>query len=239
MKSTHFWLPSARSGLENSSFTPGKTLSVREIKLFCSATTFFMYKLYWREHSFSCSLIASMGVYSRRSTQLSSPYLAIFFASALSVLTLRMEPPPLRLINNGFITVTQIPYSCRTAATGSWYRPVASMITRVSSPRPGMASAICSKPTSVWGYSLGLSTTLFIGCRATIMLFPLDTSIPTAFIVPSCMIDMASASISRRLFNLLADANAPGKADGTTCVNRMLRMRETADGLQCGRVSPR
>lgn len=109
MKSTHFWLPSARSLLENTSFTPGKTLSVREIRLFCKATTFFMYKLNCRETSFSCSLIASTGAYSRRSIQLSSPYLAIFLASALSVLTLRMEPPPLCLMNSGFITVTRMP----------------------------------------------------------------------------------------------------------------------------------
>ena len=48
----------------------------------------------------------SMGVYSRRSTQLSRPYLAIFMASALSVLHLRMEPPQLCLLNSGFRTQT-------------------------------------------------------------------------------------------------------------------------------------
>ena len=41
-KSTHFWWPSARSGLENSSFTPGKVLSVSEMRLFCSDITVFM-----------------------------------------------------------------------------------------------------------------------------------------------------------------------------------------------------
>ena len=49
---------------------------------------------------------------------------------------------------------------------------------------------------------------------------------------------MASAPFSRRLFNLLSDANAPKKDDGSTCANRMLRMRETADGLLIGRVGP-
>ena len=41
------------------------------------------------------------------------------------------------------------------------------------------------------------------------MLFPFDTSIPTAFMFSSCVIDMASVSISLRLFNLLVDASAP------------------------------
>lgn len=49
--------------------------------------------------------LADMDV-ARRSTQLSRPYLAIFMASALSVLTFRMEPPPLCLINSGFRTQT-------------------------------------------------------------------------------------------------------------------------------------
>ena len=44
----------------------------------------------------------------------------------------------------------------------------------------------------MWGYSRALSTTLFIGCRAIIMLFPLDTSIPTAFIASSCVIEYGS-----------------------------------------------
>ena len=70
--------------------TPGKTLSVREMRLFCSATMFFIYKSHCREANFSCSLIASVGVYSRRSVQLSSPYLAIFLAPA---------PVPRRLFN--------------------------------------------------------------------------------------------------------------------------------------------
>ena len=47
-------------------------------------------------------------------------YLAIFIASALSVLTLRIEPPPLCLMYSGFRTETKIPYSCNAAATGSW-----------------------------------------------------------------------------------------------------------------------
>ena len=38
------------------------------------------------------------------------------------------------------------------------------------------------------------------------------------------------------LFNLLGDTSAQG---GSTCANRMLRMREAADGLLCGRVDPR
>ena len=41
---------------------------------------------------------------------------------------------------------------------------------------------------------------------------------------------------SHCLFNLLVDASAQG---GSTCVNRMLRIREAADGLRCGRVGPR
>ena len=73
----------------------------------------------------------------------------------------------------------------------------------------------------------GWRATSPIGRRAAIMLFPFDTSIPTAFIISSCVIDMASAPVSRRLFNLLVDASAPH--DGSTCANRMLRMRETAD----------
>ena len=44
----------------------------------------------------------------------------------------------------------------------------------------------------MWEYSRALSTTLFIGCRAIIMLFPLDTSIPTAFIASSCVIEYGS-----------------------------------------------
>ena len=40
------------------------------------------------------------------------------------------------------------------------------------------------------------------------------------------------------LFNLLSDTNAP-ETGRTTCENRMLRMREAADGLPGGRVSPR
>ena len=41
------------------------------------------------------------------------------------------------------------------------------------------------------------------------------------------------------LFNLLVNyTNAP-KDGGTTCLNRMLRMREAADRLLYGRVSPR
>ena len=43
---------------------------------------------------------------------------------------------------------------------------------------------------------------------------------------------------THRLFNLLGDANAPN-IGGTTCANRMLRMREAADGLIYGRVGPR
>ena len=38
------------------------------------------------------------------------------------------------------------------------------------------------------------------------------------------------------LFNLLGDASA---RSGSTCANRMLRMKEAADGLQNGHVSPR
>ena len=37
------------------------------------------------------------------------------------------------------------------------------------------------------------------------------------------------------LFNLLGDTSAQG---GSTCANRMLRMKEAADGLRYGRVGP-
>ena len=37
----------------------------------------------------------------------------------------------------------------------------------------------------------------------------LAMSIPTAFILPSCVVDMAPASVPRRLFNRLTDPNAP------------------------------
>lgn len=77
------------------------------------------------------------------------------------------------------------------------------MITCVPSPRPRMPSAICSRPTSVRGYSLAFRATSFMGRRAIIMLFFLTTSISTAFIVSSCVVDMAPTSVPIRLFNLL------------------------------------
>ena len=40
------------------------------------------------------------------------------------------------------------------------------------------------------------------------------------------------------LFNLLAVTRTHRKDGGTTCLNRMLRMREAADGLLDGRASP-
>ncbi len=46
----------------------------------------------------------------------------------------------------------------------------------------GTEGAICSRPTSVWRNSCGSNATSPIGRRAATMLFPLETSIPTAFI---------------------------------------------------------
>ena len=59
------------------------------------------------------------------------------------------------------------------------------------------------------GYSLTFSVILFIGRRAIIMLLPLTTSIPAAFISTSYVIDVAPDSVPRRLSNLLVDTNAP------------------------------
>ena len=68
------------------------------------------------------------------------------------------------------------------------------------------------------------------------MLFPLETSIPTAFILFLLMIGYGFPPFTHCLFNLLGDASA---RSGSTCANRMLRMKEAADGLQNGHVSPR
>ena len=55
----------------------------------------------------------------------------------------------------------------------------------------------------------------------------------------SCWItEIVSMIVLSCLLNHLSDTNAP-EDGGTTCENRMLRMREAADGLQYGRVSPR
>lgn len=50
----------------------------------------------------SYCLTGSIGVYFRRSAQLLRPYFVIFIASALSILTLRIEPMPLCLMESGF-----------------------------------------------------------------------------------------------------------------------------------------
>ena len=63
------------------------------------------------------------------------------------------------------------------------------------------------------------------------MLFPLETSIPTAFILFLLLIGYGFPLFPHCLFNLLSDASAQG---GSTCANRMLRMREAADGLLDG-----
>lgn len=95
-------------------------------------TILLLYKSHWRAHNLSCCLIASIGVYSRNVDQLSSPYLAILRASFGSDFTLRRDPAPLCLISNGFRMLTKIPSPWSSAATGSWYLPVASITTRVS-----------------------------------------------------------------------------------------------------------
>src|SRR5699024_3759038 len=112
------------------------------------------------------------------------------------------------------------------------------MMTRVSSPNATMAPAICSKPTSVWRNSCGRNATSPIGRRAATVLFPLEMSIPTAFILLLLLIGYGFPPFTHRLFNLLGDANAP-QIGGTTCANRMLRMREAADGLIYGSLGPR
>ena len=68
------------------------------------------------------------------------------------------------------------------------------------------------------------------------MLFPLEASIPTAFMLFLLVIGYGFLSFPHCLFNLLGDTSAQG---GSTCTNRMLRMKEAADGLLFGRVSPR
>jgi len=68
------------------------------------------------------------------------------------------------------------------------------------------------------------------------MLFPLETSIPTAFILFLLLTGYGFPLFTHCLFNLLGDTSAQG---GSTCANRMLRMKEAADGLHFGRVDPR
>ena len=67
------------------------------------------------------------------------------------------------------------------------------------------------------------------------MLFPLETSIPTAFILLLLVIGYGFPPFTHCLFNLLGDTSAHG---GSACANRMLRMRAAADGLHYGRVGP-
>lgn len=86
----------------------------------------------------------------------------------------------------------------------------------VSSSKSRMASAICSRPISAYKYSFGRRATLSIGRWVAIMFFPLDTSIPTAFIYLPCVIGYGSRPFSHRSFYLLTEASAQYLHDGST-----------------------
>ena len=184
------------------------------MRLFVSMTIFLLYKSHWRAHNLSCCLIASIGVYSRNVDQLSSPYLAIFRASFGSDFTLRREPAPLCLISSGFRTLTKIPSLWSRAATGSWYRPVASITTRVSGSMQSTSNAKRDNSISECFTSYGVVTSSPPGFMAATILLPLETSIPTTVIrFPPNLNLQWLPPFTYCLFNLLSNTNAPLRWD--------------------------
>lgn len=204
-KSTHFWLPSVRSGLEIGSFAPGNTLSVREMRLFCNATTFFIYKSYCREDNFSCSLIASMYI----PTDLSNCQNRIWRFSWRLPYRFYLADGTAALLDEQWIHHCDKNAVLMQRCRHQLMIPACGLITRVSSPEPRLANVICPRPASVWGYCLAFRTASFIGRRAIITLFPLAMSIPTAFISIFYVLDMGPVPVPRCSFNLLVDTNEP------------------------------
>ena len=140
-KSTHFWLPSVRSGLEIGSFAPGNTLSVREMRLFCNATTFFIYKSYCREDNFSCSLIASMYI----PTDLSNCQNRIWRFSWRLPYRFYLADGTAALLDEQWIHHCDKNAVLMQRCRHQLMIPACGLITRVSSPEPRLANVICPR----------------------------------------------------------------------------------------------
>ena len=109
--------------------------------------------------------------------------MAIFIESALSVLTLRRELSLKSWMSMALTTLTKKPASFNAKAMGRQYIPVCSMTIRMSPPMLRSVFARLDSPAASCSTWNGVSTTSPPGLRTATVLFPLDTSMPTAVMI--------------------------------------------------------
>ena len=113
------------------------------------------------------------------------------------------------------------------------------MTMRVSPPRVWAKEMSSLMPLLVWSTSKGRARSFPPGWSTATMLFPLETSIPTAFMrIPpnNRFIAMVNQTPHCRFDLLRADTNIQKRS--STCIKRTAGNGRMDDGLNCGRNVP-
>ena len=107
---------------------------------------------------------------------------SFFQSMALSVLIFRIELSLKSWISIALTTLTKKPASFRAKAIGRQYIPVCSITTRISPPMLRSVFVSSARSSAVCRTTNGIITISPPGLRTATVLFPLETSIPTAVI---------------------------------------------------------